>query len=209
MKPRKKPALRTAPTTVGSPRTQPRQRSSSAQDRSERTWQLPQEPSRNHTTPARFLQPYVVTFRDLQRYLSRAAEACTRGRVIYFHRHGRWMQMALAERPDIVQAASLAFAAGKCRHVRLADLPLKPGRNPQRCDAAKSDDGFPAHIPNRDTLAALAEKPGKTFHSAVAALAHLRRDATAAKGTKGNTLRRRTAKATRTPRQNSPSAPRP
>jgi hypothetical protein len=148
--------------------------------------------------PVRNLRPWIVTFRDLQRYLSLAAEACTRGRVIYFHRHNRWMQMALAERPDIAQAASLAFTAGKCRRIRLADLPLKPGRNPQHCDAVKSDDGFPAHIPSRETLAALAEKPGKTFRSAAEA-----------EGTKGNTLRRRTAKATRTPRQISPDAPRP
>ena len=58
----------------------------------------------------------------------------------------------------------------------LAQVTLKRAI-PFAVDTAESDDGYLPHVPNAETVAALAEKPARRFRSASAALAHLRRHA--------------------------------
>lgn len=81
--------------------------------------------------PRRRLIPWLVTFRDLQRYLNRAVRACARGRVIFFYyriKSGKAEQLfALSPyHPDHdggLADAGASFAAGRVRTIRLEDLP--------------------------------------------------------------------------------------
>ncbi len=76
------------------------------------------------------LIPWLVKYRDLQRYLYRATRACQRGRVIYFYyrarKEGTAYFLALSPFHDsrrILSAARKSLKAGRVRHVRLEDLP--------------------------------------------------------------------------------------
>ena len=74
--------------------------------------------------------PWLVKECDLRRYLSRAIDACTSGRVIFFfHRYkGTKRMLSLSSFPDpddALIAAKVDFTNGKFRKVVLADLPRR------------------------------------------------------------------------------------
>jgi len=74
--------------------------------------------------------PWLVKFRDLQRYLYRAVRACARGHVIFFYyriKRGEAEQLfTLSPYPDhrgVLADARESFGAGRVNKIRLEDLP--------------------------------------------------------------------------------------
>lgn len=79
----------------------------------------------------RRLIPWLVKFRDLQRYLYRAAHACHRGRVLFFYyriKNGKAADLFVLspyhhDHHRVLADASASFAAGRVKGIRLEDLP--------------------------------------------------------------------------------------
>lgn len=87
-------------------------------------------------TPRKHLIPWLVTFRDLQRYLYRAIRACARGRVLFFYfriKRGKVELFTLSpyhhDHHRVLANARAMFAAGQMKMVRLEDLPAIRGAN--------------------------------------------------------------------------------
>lgn len=80
--------------------------------------------------PHRRLIPWLVKFRDLQRYLYRAVRACARGRVVFFYyrvKRGEAEQLLMLspyhDHQRVLADARASLAAGRVRTIRLEDLP--------------------------------------------------------------------------------------
>ena len=85
--------------------------------------------SRSRETPPPFRLPWLVTQRDLHRYLSRALDACERGHVLLFwHRQSRNKRMLLSLVPHTnweqrLAQAMVAYRGARYRRVTLKKLP--------------------------------------------------------------------------------------
>lgn len=85
--------------------------------------------SRSSKTPPPFRLPWLITQRDLHRYLGRALDACERGHVLLFwHRQSREKRVLLSLVPHSnweqrLTAALMAFHCARYRKVTLAKLP--------------------------------------------------------------------------------------
>jgi addiction module RelB/DinJ family antitoxin len=69
--------------------------------------------------------------------------------------------------------AKVGLTPGQLVNMVFAQVELKNGL-PFAVNAFGTDDGYPPHVPNAETLAAIQEKPGKRFRSRNAFLADLK-----------------------------------